>query len=115
MSTRLRLYRNPLRLAVSASPWRAAAFLAVYVFVAGWLLFAVAFTASVTAAIFMITLAGIPLLVAAAGVLHGCANAERFRLRQVLAEPVPGGLPPGDPAGHHGAGQDLLAGPGHLA
>jgi hypothetical protein len=94
VSTRLRLYRNPLRLAASSSPWRAAAFLAVYVFVAGWLLFAVAFTASATAAVFMITLAGIPLLAAAAGVLHGCANAERFRLRQVLAEPVPGSYRP---------------------
>ena len=42
--TGLRLYRNPLRLAVSASPWRAAWYLAVYVFVTGWALFAVAFT-----------------------------------------------------------------------
>ncbi|MGH3068808.1 MAG: sensor domain-containing protein [Streptosporangiaceae bacterium] len=92
--TRLRLYRNPLRLAVSASTWRAAAFLAVYVFVVGWVLFAVAFTATVTAAIFMITLAGIPLMAAAAGVLRGCANAERARLRPVLAGPVRGGYRP---------------------
>ena len=70
----LRLYRNPLRLAVSGSTWRAAAFLAGYVFIAGWLLFAVAFTATVTAAVFMITLAGIPLLVAASGALRGCAR-----------------------------------------
>ncbi len=57
----------------------------------GWLLFAVAFTATVTAAVFMITLAGIPLLVAAAGVMRGCASAERARLRQVLAGPVRAG------------------------
>ncbi len=72
--TRLRLYRNPVRLAVSASLWTAAGYLAVYVFVTGWVLFSVAFTATVTAAVLSITLAGIPLLVAAAGVLRGCAN-----------------------------------------
>jgi hypothetical protein len=90
----LRLYRNPFRLAVSGSTWRAAAFLAGYVFIAGWLLFAVAFTATATAAVFMITLAGIPLLVAASGVLHGCAAAERARLRPVLAGRVRGGYRP---------------------
>ena len=88
---RLRLYWNPLRLAVSGSTWRAAAFLAGYIFAAGWLLFAIAFTATVTAAVFLITLAGIPLLVAAAGVLRGCASAERARLRPVLGGPVRGG------------------------
>jgi hypothetical protein len=87
----LRLYPNPLRQALSGSTWRAAGFLAGYVFVAGWLLFAVAFTATVTAAVFLITLAGIPLLVGAAGVLHGCAAAERTRLRPVLAGPISGG------------------------
>jgi Putative sensor len=90
----LRLYPNPLRQALSGSTWRAAGFLAAYVFVAGWLLFAVAFTATVTAAVFLITLAGIPLLVGAAGVLHGCAAAERARLRPVLAGPVRGGYRP---------------------
>lgn len=88
---RLRLYRNPLRLLVSASPWRAAWFLGCYVFVFGWLLFAAAFAVTVTAAVLMITLAGIPLLVAAAAVLRGGATAERFRLRQVLTQPVRGG------------------------
>ena len=92
--TRLRLYRNPLRLAVSASPWRAAWYLAVYVFATGWLLFAVAFTTTVAAAGLAITLAGIPLLVAAAGVLRGCAEVERGRLRRVLGEPAPGGYQP---------------------
>jgi hypothetical protein len=90
----LRLYPNPLRQALSGSTWRAVSFLAVYVFVAGWLLFAVAFTATVTAAVFLITLAGIPLLVGAAGVLHGCAATERARLRSVLAGPVAGGYRP---------------------
>jgi putative sensor protein len=89
--TRLRLYRNPLRLVFSASTWVAAGYLACYVFVTGWVLFAVAFTATVTAACFAITLAGIPLLVAAAGVLRGCANVERGRLRGMFPEPVQGG------------------------
>jgi hypothetical protein len=91
---RLRLYRNPLRLVASGSPWCAAAFLAGYVFVAGWLLFAIAVTATVTSVAFMITLAGIPLLVASAVVLRGCASAERVRLRPVLAGPVRGGYRP---------------------
>jgi len=86
--TRLRLYRNPLRLLFSASTWLAAGYLAVYVFITGWLLFSVALTATVTAACLAITLAGIPLLVAAAAVLRGCANVERGRLRRMLPEPV---------------------------
>jgi hypothetical protein len=92
--TRLRLYRNPLRLAASGSLWRGAWYLIAYVFGTGWLLFAVTFTATVTAAAFAITLAGIPLLAASAGVLRGCAHVERRRLRQVLPEPVQGGYRP---------------------
>jgi Putative sensor len=92
--TRLPLYRNPLRLAVSASPWRAAWYLTGYVFAVGWVLYAATFTATVTAAAFAITLAGIPLLVAASAVLRWGADVERARLRQVLAEPVGGGYRP---------------------
>jgi hypothetical protein len=88
--TRLRLYRNPLRLLFSASTWLAAGYLAVYVFVTGWVLFSVALTTTVTAACLAITLAGIPLLVAASGVLRGCANVERARLRRMLPGPVQG-------------------------
>jgi hypothetical protein len=88
--TRLRLHRNPLRLLFSASTWLAAGYLAVYVLITGWLLFSVALTATVTAACLAITLAGIPLLVAASGVLRGCANVERARLRRILPEPVHG-------------------------
>lgn len=89
--TRLRLYRNPLRLLFSAGTWRAAGYLAVYVFVTGWVLFSVALTTTVTAACLAITLAGIPLLVAASGVLRGCANVERARLRRMVPGPVHGG------------------------
>lgn len=88
--TRLRLQVNPLRLAVSASLWRGAWYLACYGFVTGWVLFALAFTAAGVAVMLAITLAGIPLLAAAAGVVRGCANAERWRLRQVLTGPVRG-------------------------
>jgi len=92
--TRLPLYRNPVRVLLSGSPWRAAWFLGVYVFAVGWLLFSVAFTVTATAAVFAITLAGIPLLTAASAVLRGCAEVERGRLRQVLSEPVRGGYRP---------------------
>jgi Putative sensor len=89
--TRLRRYRNPLRLLLSASPWLAAGYLAVYVFVTGWVLFSVALTVTVTAACLAITVAGIPLLAAAAAVLRGCADIERGRLRRMLPGPVRGG------------------------
>jgi hypothetical protein len=89
--TRLGLSRNPLRLLVSASPWRAVRYLAGYVFAIGWVLFSAGFTAAVTAAVFSITLVGIPLLIAAAEVLRWCADVERARLRRVLTAPVGGG------------------------
>jgi hypothetical protein len=89
--TKLLLYRNPLRLLVSAGLWRAVWYLAGYVFAIGWVLFAAGFTATVTAAVFSITLVGIPLLIAAAEVLRWCAAVERARLGQVLTAPVSGG------------------------
>jgi Putative sensor len=91
---RLRIWRNPLRLAVSASLWRSAWFLLVYIFASGWLLFAASLTAVLTAALLTVTIAGIPLLAAAAGVLRGCANAERFRLRRAFTQPVRSGYRP---------------------
>lgn len=89
-SLRLRLHRNPLRLVFSAAPWLSLGYLGAYL-LTGWVLAAVALTAVTTAAVFAITLAGIPLLTAAAGVLRGCANAERARLRPIWREPVRGG------------------------
>jgi Putative sensor len=97
--TRLALFGNPLRLLLSASPWRAAWYLSGYVFVTGWVLFTAAFTATVTAAAFAITLAGIPLLIAAAAVLRWCAGVERAWLRRVVTAPPRGGYRPVPAAG----------------
>jgi Putative sensor len=90
MSTRLRLYANPLRQLAAGSTWRAAWLLLAYL-VWGWLLWAAVLAATLTAAVLCITLAGIPLLIAAAGVIRGCANAERWRLSGVLDAPIHGG------------------------
>ncbi len=54
------------------------------------MLFSIVIAAGATAASLAITLIGIPLLAAAAGVVRGCANAERSRLRLVVTEPVRG-------------------------
>jgi hypothetical protein len=86
--SRVRLYRSPLRLAVSPSPWRSGWYLAGYVFATGWVLFAAGLLATVTTAVCAFTLAVIPLMVGAAAVLEGCANVERLRLRQVMPVPV---------------------------
>ena len=83
----VRFFGNPLRLAFSASPWRSAAFLFSYLIMSG-VLFSVAFTAAVGAAALAFTLIAFPLLIAAANVVHGCAAAERTRLRWVFAQPV---------------------------
>ena len=87
--SRLPLYRNPIRLVFSASPWRSAWYLIAYLFV-GAALATVALAVAGIAGIFAVTLAGLPLLTAAAVALRGCANVERTRLRQVYTEPVRG-------------------------
>ncbi len=83
----VRFFGNPLRLAFSASPWRSAAFLFSYLIMSG-VLFSVAFTAAVAAGALAFTLIAFPLLIAAANIVHGCAAAERTRLRWVFAQPV---------------------------
>jgi Putative sensor len=90
---RLPFTGNPLRLAVSASPWRAAWYLIGCV-LAGSVLATIAVGAASIAGGFAVTLIGIPLLTAMARVLRWCADAERHRLRQVLTEPVRGEYPP---------------------
>ncbi len=76
----LGLRRDPLRLALSKAPWSAARYLTGYLFI-GTALFAIALTAVLTGAVLGITLAGIPLLVAAAAVVRWCADVERHRLQ----------------------------------
>jgi hypothetical protein len=78
--------RNPL----GAPTWRAAWYLLSYLLIGG-ALFAAALTAVVGAAGLIITIAGIPLLIAAASVIRGCANVERARLRVMFPERVTGG------------------------
>ncbi|HEX8005928.1 MAG TPA: sensor domain-containing protein [Trebonia sp.] len=85
----LSLRRDPFRLALSTRPWASAWYLFSYQFV-DWLLFAIAFTAAVTGAVLSVTLAGLPVLVAAAVAIRWCANVERARLRTVEPEPVRG-------------------------
>jgi Putative sensor len=87
---RHRPHGDPFRLAWSAAPWAAAGYLARYLAVS-WVLFSVAFTAVAGAAALAITLAGLPLLIAASSTVRGCANVGRGMLRQMLIEPVRGG------------------------
>lgn len=84
---RLAWHRDPLRLVVCASPWLAARYLASYLALS-WMLFAAAVVTAVTAGALAFTVLAFPLLLAAAAVLHGCADVERLMLRQVLREPV---------------------------
>jgi hypothetical protein len=90
--SRLRLPANPVRLLFSASPWRAAGYLLSYLIVSG-LLFAIVITASVATLALAVTFALVPLLIASAAVIRGCAAVERVRLRQVWRQPVRGGHP----------------------
>jgi hypothetical protein len=76
----LSLRRDPVRLALSKAPWSAAWYLFVYLFT-GSVLFAIALTAALTGAVLSITLAGLPVLVAAAVTIRWCADVERARLR----------------------------------
>ncbi len=79
---RLRVHRNPLRMFFSAGPWVATAYLSSYLFV-GTVLFGVALTVLLTSYAVSITFLGVPLLVGAAGIIRGCAQAERARALMV--------------------------------
>ena len=84
----LRLRRDPVRLALSKAPWSDAWYLLGYLFT-GTALFAVALTAVLTGAVLGLTLAGLPVLIAAAATVRWCADVERGRLRPLC--PVAGG------------------------
>ena len=89
-SSSLGLGRDPFRLLFSRAPWAGAWYLLGYLFT-GTVLFSVTLTAVVAAGALSFTLAGLPLLVAAAAVVRGCAAAERWRLGAVSAGLVHGG------------------------
>jgi Putative sensor len=91
---RLRIYRNPLRQAFSAGTWLSAVYLASYVFLLGPILFALVLGAVVTAAALGVTVLGLPVLIAVAGLIRGCSNAERGRLRLAFTRPVRGSYRP---------------------
>jgi len=79
--------RNPVRLLLSAAPWKAAAFLGGYVLISGFLA-AIALTGAAVGAVFAITLAGMPVLIVASGAIRFAAGTERVRLHRVLAGPL---------------------------
>jgi Putative sensor len=81
------VYRNPLRLAASASPWRSAWYLAGHL-VGGTIVSATAALVTAAGATAAATLAGFPLLRSAAGGVRSCADTERRRLRLVWPEPI---------------------------
>ena len=85
----LSLRRDPVRLVLSRGLWAGAWYLLAYQ-VVGWVLFAIALSAALTGAVLGLTLAGLPVLVAAAATISWCANVERARLRIVDSEPVTG-------------------------
>jgi hypothetical protein len=76
----LTLHRDPVRLLLSPAPWAAARYLLGYLAV-GWALFSIALSAAVTGAGLAVTLAGLPVLIAAAATIRWCANVERARLQ----------------------------------
>ncbi len=76
----LTMRRDPVRLAFSRGLWASAWYLLGYLLL-GWVLFSIAFSVAVTGAALSVTLAGLPVLVAAAATIRWCANVERVRLR----------------------------------
>jgi Putative sensor len=85
--SRLPLYGNPVRLIFSASLWRAVGYLLSYLATSG-VLFGVVLAAAVASGVLAFTVVALPLLTAAAYVVHGCAAAERYLLRQVIVAPI---------------------------
>jgi hypothetical protein len=88
----LTLRHNPIGLVFSASLWRSAGYLGSDLIV-GSGLFAVALATGSVAAVLCVTVVAVPLLVAAAEVIRGCATVERGMLRQVYTEPVQADYP----------------------
>ncbi|MET9360236.1 sensor domain-containing protein [Streptomyces sp. NPDC006632] len=79
--------RNPLRMLLSATPWRATGYLASYL-VAGPVLFAIGALALVLGLVFMQLTVTVALTVGSAWVVRCCAQVERGRA-VLVDEPVP--------------------------
>jgi hypothetical protein len=79
MSTVLSLRRDPVHLLLSRGLWAGARYLLAYQAI-GWMLFAIALSVTLTGAVLCVTLAGIPLSIAAAAAIRWCADVERARL-----------------------------------
>jgi hypothetical protein len=90
--SRLTLRHNPISLVFSPSLWRSAGYLLGYLLVSG-VLFAIAVASISVALALSITIVAVPLLLAAAEVIRGCAAVERGMLRQVFTEPVQADYP----------------------
>jgi hypothetical protein len=87
--SKLSLRRDPIRLLLSRGLWRSVWYLLGYLAV-GWALFAIALGTAAVGAGLSITLAGLPVLVAAAAAIRWCADVERARLRPMAGGPVAG-------------------------
>jgi hypothetical protein len=87
--SKLSLRRDPIRLLLSRGLWRSVWYLLGYLAV-GWFLFAVAVAVAVGGAGLSVTLAGLPVLAAAAATIRWCADVERARLRPMAGGPVAG-------------------------
>lgn len=83
------LRRNPVSLVFSRGLWASAWYLFSYLFT-GTVFLAVVVCANLIAWTLSLTIAGLPLLAVAAGVIRWCADAERARLRIMSTEPVRG-------------------------
>jgi hypothetical protein len=81
--------RNPVSLLAAADLWTSVGFLFSYLFLSGiW--WGVALAAGITAVVFAVTLAGLPVLVAASQVIRFAASAERRRASSLLTAPLHG-------------------------
>jgi len=85
----LSLRRDPIRLVLSRGLWKSVWYLLGYLAV-GWVLFAIAVAVAVGGAGLSVTLAGLPVLVAAAATIRWCADVERARLLPMVSGPVAG-------------------------
>jgi hypothetical protein len=73
------LRRDPVSLLFTGTLWSSAGYVFAYLIIA-WVLFGVALTIAVGGGLLSLTLIGLPVMIAAAAVIRGCANFERGRL-----------------------------------